>query len=96
MFTGTAHEPQTYDGSTGSVLPTPKRRKPQLTSLEGVRCEMARIYREAEEGKRETSEASKLVYILGNIGKVLEVVEVETRLKALEAKANVKQLSAPR
>jgi hypothetical protein len=96
MLTGTAREPQTYDGSTLRVIPTPKRRKPQLTSLEGVRCEMARIYREAEEGKRETSEASKLVYILGNIGKVLEVVEIEARLKILEAKTNAKQLPAPR
>ena len=81
--TGTARAPETIDGATLKVVPTPARRKPQLTTLEGVRCEMARIYREAEGGKRDTAEASKLVYILGQIGKVLELTENETSLRAL-------------
>ena len=45
---------------------------------------MARIYRDAESGKRDTAEASKLVYILGQIGKVLELTEIERRLTVLE------------
>ena len=68
------------------VLPTPQRRKPQLTSLEGIRCEMARIYREMESGKRESQEGSRLVYVLTQIGKVLELTEIERRLTALEDK----------
>ena len=93
--TGTVRAPQTIDGATLRVLPTPARRKPQLTTLDGVRVEMARIYREAESGQRDTAEASKLTYILGQIGKVLEIVEIEVRLKALEVKANGGQLPAP-
>ena len=93
-LTGTSREPETIDGSTLRILPTPQRRKPQLTSLEGVRTEMARIYREAESGRRDTAEASKLVYILGQIGKVLELTEIETRLKLLEVQAN-DRLPAP-
>ncbi len=100
MLTGAVHETETLDGRTFSVLPTPlkevKRRKPQLTTVEGVRVELARIYREAEEGKRDVAEASKLTYMLGEIRKTLEVAEIETRLGALEARTNGKQLPAPR
>jgi hypothetical protein len=45
---------------------------------------MARVYREMECGKRETQEGSRLVYALSQIGRVLEVVEIDTRLRALE------------
>lgn len=93
--TGTVRTPATIDGATLRALPTPQRRKPQLTTLEGVRCEMARIYREAESGKRDTAEASKLTYILGQIGKILELTEIEARLTALEGTTNGKRLSAP-
>lgn len=84
---GAPDAPLTIDGRTLALVPTPGRRKAVLNSLDGVRREMARVYRDAEEGRRDTSEASKLVYILGQIGKVLELVEIESRLKALEAKA---------
>lgn len=57
-----------------------------LNSLEGVRREMSRVYRDAESGKRDSSEASKLVYILSQIGKLLELSEIERRLAAVEAK----------
>lgn len=82
--TGTVRAPATIDGATLTVLPTPQRRKPQLTTLEGVRVEMARIYRDAESGKRDTQDCSKLVYILGQIGKVLELTGIEQRLTQLE------------
>jgi hypothetical protein len=78
--------PETIDGSTLKLVPTSHRRKPQLTSLEGVRCELARLYREAESGKRDTQEASRLTYILTQIGKVLELTEIERRLIMLESK----------
>jgi hypothetical protein len=79
-------EPETIDGSTLRLLPTPRRRKPQLTSLEGVRCEMARVYREVEEGKRDSQEGSRLIYMLSQITKVLELTEIERRLTVLEGK----------
>jgi len=91
---GSPDEPVAIDGATLSVIPTGRRRA-VLNTLGGVRREMARIYREAESGKRETSEASRLVYMLGQIGKALELAEIEARLKALEVKANAKQLRAP-
>lgn len=81
---GAVHVPQTIDGATLALVPTPGRRKPQLTSLEGVRVEMARVYREMESGKRDSQEGSRLVFVLGQIGKVLELTEIERRLDALE------------
>ena len=87
-------EPLVIDGTTLTVIPTGRRRA-VLNTLGGVRREMARIYREAEAGKRDTAEATKLVYILGQIGKALELAEIEARLKTLEVKANARQLRAP-
>ena len=86
-------EPLTIDGNTLRLIPT-GRRKAVLNSLSGVRREMARIYREAESGKRDTAEATKLVYVLGQIGKVLELTQIEERLKTLEAKTNGNRLPA--
>jgi hypothetical protein len=82
--TDTANTPQTIDGRTLQLVPTPRRRKPQLTSLEGVRVEMARVYREVEEGKRDSQEGSRLTYMLSQITKVLELTVIERRLTVLE------------
>ena len=91
---GTVREPETIDGATFRVLPTPSRRKPQLDRLEGVRVEMSRVYREMESGKRDSQDGSRLVYVLTQIAKVLELTEIERRLITLEAKANG-ELPAP-
>jgi len=45
---------------------------------------MARIYREMESGKRDSQDGSRLVYVLTQITKVLELTEIERRLDALE------------
>lgn len=42
--------------------------------LGGGPCEMSRIYREMESGKRESQEGSRLVYVLTQIGKILELL----------------------
>jgi hypothetical protein len=55
-----------------------------LNTIEGVRREMARIYRDAEAGKRDTADASKLTFMLAQIGKMLELVDIERRVDALE------------
>jgi hypothetical protein len=47
---------------------------------------MARVFRDAGSGKRDYSEASKLVHILGQIGKFLELTEIERRARLLDAK----------
>ena len=62
----------------------------ELTEAQATaRREMARIYREAEAGKRDTAEASKLTFMLGQIGKILELTQIERRLDALEDRTHV-------
>ena len=85
---GAVRAPQTIDGATLALVPTPGRRKAQLNTLEGVRRELARIYREAESGKRDTADASRLTFMLGQIGKLLELTEIERRLTAVEDRTN--------
>ena len=60
-----------------------------LTSREPVgpmRVEMARVYREMESGTRDSQNGSRLVYVLTQIAKVLELNEIERRLIILEAR----------
>jgi hypothetical protein len=64
----------------------PSRRRADLRTLEGVRSEMARQYREMEAGRRESQDGSRLVYVLTQIAKVLELTEIERRLTILEGK----------
>ena len=85
---GALRAPQTIDGATLALVPTPGRRKAQLNTLEGVRRELARIYREAESGKRDTADASRLTFMLGQIGKLLELTEIERRLTAIEERTH--------
>ena len=52
------------------VLPTPSR--VDLKTLDDVRLEMARVYRDARSGKIDTADGSKLIYMLSCIGKTIE------------------------
>jgi hypothetical protein len=90
-----ARKPETINGTTLTVLPTPRRRRVQLDRLEGVRVEMARVYREMESGRRDSQDGSRLVYVLTQIAKVLELTEIERRLNQLETMAERRQLPAP-
>ena len=49
---------------------------------------MARIYREMESGKRDSQDGSRLVFVLGQIGKMLELTQIERRLDALEDRSD--------
>jgi hypothetical protein len=45
---------------------------------------MARVYRDMESGRRDSQDGSRLVYVLTQIAKVLELTEIERRLITLE------------
>lgn len=81
---GAVDGPRTFDGATLALVPTPRRRKAQLDRLDGVRVEMSRVYREMESGRRDSQDGSRLVYVLTQIAKVLELTEIERRMAALE------------
>lgn len=76
--------PATIDNASGKVLPT-RAKKIDLATINDVRLEMASVYRGMKSGKIETSDGTKLVYVLGQIGKMIEVHEIEKRIELLEA-----------
>ena len=76
------HQPVTIEGTSGTCTPTPPKIK--LNTLEDVRRETARVYREARGGMIDVSEAGRLAYILGGIGKLIEATVIEKRLEQLE------------
>jgi hypothetical protein len=59
----------------------------RLKSMDDVRVEMARVYTDARQKRLEPQEASKLVYILSQIGMVIEGSALEKRISELEKRA---------
>lgn len=64
--------------------PPPTSRRICLKSVDAVRREMGRVYRDARRGEIETTEAAKLTYILAELRKTFEISVLERRLAALE------------
>ena len=81
-----AGPPATIDGRTGALDPTPRRI--DLKSLPSVKREMARVYRDVRNRKLDSQEGTRLTYMLAQIGKMIEMAELEDRLKVLEAQAS--------
>ena len=83
-------DPVEIDGVTGEIADyTPTHKKParyraKLDTLADVRREMAKVYREARTGLIDNQDATKQVWILQAIGKVIVESELEQRIEALE------------
>ncbi len=80
--------PRIIDGTSGEVIHTPP--KIDLKSIDDVRLEMARCYRDMRSSKIPSAEGARLVYVLGQIGKMIELHVLEKRLEALEVKNETK------
>ncbi len=78
--------PITIDGTTGKLDPTP--REIHLKTIDNVRLQMACVYRDMRRGVVDTGDGSKLVYVLAQIGKMIEMHDFETRLNLLEGNKN--------
>ena len=74
--------PTTFDGRTFRVIPTPPTI--HLRTADDVRLEMARVYRDMRADKVDMGNGTKLVYVLSQIGRVIEVSDVQLRMEALE------------
>ena len=59
----------------------------RLDSLPRVRRELAKLYREARQGRLDIGDATRLAYVLQVIAKILEGSELERRLELLEAQS---------
>ena len=75
-------QPITIDATTGRLDPTPREIK--LKTADDVRLEMARVYRDMKGNKVDMADGTKLVYVLGQIGKMIELTEFEKRIEKLE------------
>lgn len=78
----TKHHAGDRTGTTLVQIATPP--KIPLQSLEDVRREAARLYREARAGRIETADASRLSFMLQGIAKMVEMSTIERRIEALE------------
>ncbi|MEQ1637818.1 MAG: hypothetical protein ABL903_14130 [Methylococcales bacterium] len=82
--------PVEIDHETGEVetLPPQKgqRYRCKLDNLQDVKREMARVYRESRSDVLDVQIATKQVWILQALGKVIESSDIEKRIEALEAK----------
>lgn len=63
------------------VLPAPRI---NLNDLDGLRREMARVYRDMRGGRVHSQDGARLVYVLGELRKVFEACDLEKRIAALE------------
>lgn len=61
---------RTIDNASGDILPTPTK-KIDLASINDVRLEMASVYRGMKSGSIETSEGTKMAYVLSQVAKLI-------------------------
>jgi hypothetical protein len=66
------------------IVESPTPQKIRLHTADDVRVEMARVYREMRGGNLDMKKGCSLVYVLGQIGKLIEVSIVEKRIEQLE------------
>ena len=80
--------PIEIDAATGKVLEhTPQntsRYRCKLDTLNDVKREMAKVYREMRSGLIDNQNGTKQVWVLEKLGSVIATAELEQRLEALE------------
>jgi hypothetical protein len=74
-------QPATIDGATLTVVPIPTI---HLKTADDIRLEMARVYREMRTARIAMEDGTKLVYVLGQLCRIIEVSEVQKRIEAVE------------
>ena len=62
---------------------TPRLRL-KLNSIDDVKAEMARLYREGKAGTRDVSDVSRLANVLALLARMIEGSDLERRIAALE------------
>lgn len=65
------------------LLPTPSRTI-HLKTLDDVRIEMAKVYRDMKLGKLPAQDGTRLVYVLSQIGRIIEADQIADRVEAVE------------
>lgn len=76
--------PSRADAGAKGSPPSPRLRL-RLSTIDDVKSELARLYREAKAGKRDVQDASRLGNMLAIMARMIEGSDYEKRLAALEA-----------
>ena len=66
----------------------PPRLRCRLRTVDDVRAELARLYREAKAGRRAIGDASRLANMLFILGRMIESSDLERRVLILEKESN--------
>lgn len=69
------------DAASGTEAP---RLRLPLKSMDDVKAELARLYREGKAGRRSVTDVSKLANVLGILGRLIEGVDLAARIEAME------------
>jgi hypothetical protein len=84
-------EPVIIDGVTGDVETMPpqksKRYRCELSTVQDVRREMAKVYRECRSEIIDAQTGTKLTWMLGELRKTIELSDFEQRIEQLEQQA---------
>jgi hypothetical protein len=78
------NSPVTIYEPTNLIETTP--REIHLKTIDHVRLEMAKVYRDMKLQKITAADGTRLVYVLAQIGKMIETHELERRINLLEEK----------
>ena len=73
---------------------SPPRLRLKLATIDDVKTELARIYREGKAGTRDVAEVSKLANVLALLGRMIEGSDIEKRLAELEQQAETQAARA--
>lgn len=87
---GNGNLPEVIQGKELTVRPPPRPRL-RLTTVREVRRELAKLYTEARTGKIETSDATRLAYLLTSLANMIRDSEMEERIEALEAEIKARR-----
>lgn len=76
--------PNASGASAGDEADPPSRLRLPLVTVNDVKREMARLYREGKAGRRDVADVSRLANVLALLGRLIEGADLEARLAALE------------
>lgn len=75
-------QPEVIEGEVIPANTTPTQLK--LVTAMDCKREIARVYRDSRQGRIDIQDGTRLVYMLAQIGKLIEVSEFEKRIELLE------------
>jgi hypothetical protein len=80
-----ARTPESNSDVDDGDAPRPSRLR--LDTIDRVRREMAKLYRDGRDGRRDTQDVSRLANVLALIGRLIEGGDLEKRIGLLEQQA---------